>query len=266
MRNPDDAMGLVDTQNLYLAWAEAPWDSRLFGFPVLQIGEIEVRGPDAMVDFAPFEACRDRIQSGLVSCRLSHERLKESMLLEARRFRFIEMVYHPEMDDLQAKDLNAPTGLKVTRADRLDLPVVQEIAGHAFRNERFHLDPRLDSSIGDQRYQNWATSSCDHPTQELYCVGDGQRVLAFFVTEILADGTCYWHLNAVAPSAQGKGLGTLAWRAMMHQARAAGAERIRTCIAARNYRVLNLYCRLGFRFLPPEMTFHWVKDDPSGQA
>lgn len=259
MANPVNAGGLINTPNLRLEWSEAPWDTVLFGFPVLQIARIEVRGPAPKADFASFETCRDRMQSGLVSCRLSHECLKESMLLEACGFRFIEMVYHPEMDDLQTNDLGAPTGLRVSRAESLDLPVVQEIAGHAFQNERFHVDPRLDSHIGDQRYRNWVTSSFNHPRQELYCIRNAQRVLAFFVTEILADGTCYWHLNAVAPDVQGKGFGALAWRAMTHLARDAGAKQIRTCIAARNHRVLNLYCRLGFRISPPEMTFHWVK-------
>jgi GNAT superfamily N-acetyltransferase len=259
-----DAAGKLDTPNLRLEWTEAPWDSVLFGFPVLQIGRIEVRSPEAEVDFAAFELYRDRLQTILVSCRLSHQCLRESMFLEARGFRFIEMVYHPELDDLQTKDLGASTALKISRASSSDLPGVQEIAGHAFHNERFHVDPRLDAHIGDQRYLNWATGSFNNPSQELYCSRDAHRVLAFFVTERLADDTCYWHLNAVAPDAQGKGIGALAWRAMLQQAKKAGAKRVRTCIVARNHRVLNLYCRLGFRASAPEMTFHWVKEGRLG--
>lgn len=255
-------MGNLDTPDLRLEWIEVPWDSILFGFPVLQINRIEKRGPGADTDFAAFEAFRDRLQSGLVSCRLSHECLKESMLLESHDFRFIEMIYHPEIDDLQTEDLGTPPGLRVSRAESLDLPFVQKIAGNAFHNERFHMDPRINSNVGDQRYQNWVKSSFNHLSQQLFCVRDEQQVLAFFVTEMLADGTCYWHLNAVVPDAQGKGYGLLAWRAMMHQARDTGAKRIRTCIAARNHRVLNLYCRLGFRFSRPEMTFHWIKESP----
>ena len=264
MAGPVDANGVLDRPNLSLEWSEAPWDSVLFGFPVLQIGRIQVRGPGADIDFAEFEAIRERLKSGLVSCRLPHDCLKESMLLEGHGFRFIEMVYHPEMDDLQAKDLGPPTQLVVSRAESSDLPAVQEIAQRAFRNERFHVDPRLDPDIGDRRYRNWATSSFSHPSQELHCIRDEQRVMAFFVTEMLADRTCYWHLNAVVPDAQGKGNGRRVWRAMMHQARDAGAKRVRTCIAARNHRVLNLYSSLGFRFSPPEMTFHWVKERTFG--
>lgn len=250
---------MVETPHLHLEWTEAPWDSTVFGFPVLQIGRMKVLDPLAGEDMAPFEAARDRLGVGLVSCRLSHERLRESMLLEERGFRFIEMAYQPELDSLQAMDVGGSSGLDVALAEGADLPAVEEIAGSAFRNERFHVDPRLDSALGDQRYRNWAKSSLNHPSQRLHVVRDGLRLVAFFVTEMLPDETCYWHLNAVAPDAQGQGYGLRAWRAMLHQAREAGAKRVRTCIVARNHRVLNLYVRLGFRFPPPLMTFHWVR-------
>ena len=76
---------------------------------------------------------------------------------------------------------------------------------------------------------------------------------------VIMDGTCYWHLNAVATELQGKGYGRRAWSAMLQHAQANGARRVRTSIVARNHRVLNLYARLGFRFPPPLMTLHWVR-------
>lgn len=248
----------VDTPNLLLEWSEAPWDSAIFGYPVLQISRIEVRGPSAGSDFASFEAVREEMGAGLVSCRLHHANLIESMLLEDHGFRFIEMLYMPELNDLTGNDES--TGLGVRLARESDLQALLDIAGSAFRNERFHVDPRLDSALADQRYRNWVKSSYSHAAQRLYALHDGPRLVSFFVIEMLADGTCYWHLNAVAPDAQGMGYGRRAWRAMLHQAKEAGAKRIRTCIVARNHRVLNLYAKLGFRFPPPLMTFHWVRE------
>lgn len=248
----------IDTPNLLLIWSEAPWDSVIFGYPVLQIGQLEMRGADADKDFTTFETARDGIGGGLVSCRLPHDRLRESMLLEDHGFRFIEMAYHPELGQLEKLVLPADT-LSVACARPQDLPEVLEIAGNAFHNERFHVDPRLDPKLGDLRYCNWVRSSLDHPRQRLTLVRDGERLVAFFVTEILEDGTCYWHLNAVAPNAQGQGYGRRAWQAMLRKARDEGASRVQTCIVARNHRVLNLYVRLGFRFSAPLMTFHWVR-------
>ena len=249
----------IDTPALRMAWSEAPWDEAVCGFAVLQVSDIEVRGPSAADDLKVFERERDRRRAGLVSCRLSHHCLVESMLLEEHGFRFIEMVYRPEFDLSKLAFADESALLAVSRAGDDDLPAVSGIARTAFRSERFRMDPRLDPGISDQRYQNWAISSHVHPTQELYVIRDGQRTVAFFVTELLDRQTCYWHLNAVAPDAQGQGYGRRVWLSMLHQALKSGVSRVRTSITARNHRVLNLYARLGFVFLPPTMTLHWIR-------
>jgi len=128
MNSSLDVAGNLDSSNLCLEWTEAPWDSILFGFPVLQILRIELRSKAAEQDFAIFEAVRDRLNAGLVSCRLSHQALRESMFLESRGFRFIEMVYHPEIDNLQAKEISPSGGLVVALATPTDLNAILEIA------------------------------------------------------------------------------------------------------------------------------------------
>lgn len=249
----------VNTSSLQMTWSQAPWDQVVCGFPVLQITALEVLGPNAGDDMQIFERERDRLGSGLVSCRLPHDCLTESMLLEDHSFRFIEMLYAPELD-LPTFTIDAHVAqLAVARARDDDLPALLAIARTSFHNERFKMDPRIDPNVSDLRYQNWVASSLRHPTQELYVICDGVRRIAFFITELLNDDTCYWHLNAVAPDAQGQGYGRRVWLSMLNQATKAGAQRVRTSIVARNHRVLNLYARLGFYFPPPSMTFHWVR-------
>ena len=87
---------------------------------------------------------------------------------------------------------------------------------------------------------------------------DGATQVALFITETLPGDICYWHLTAIAPHLQGRGYGRRTWETMLEHARRHGARQVRTSIAARNHRVLNLYARLGFHFPPPLMTFHWV--------
>ncbi len=250
------AAGHIDTPELELAWSEAPWDSVLFGAPVLQINTLAVRSAGAGEAARPFVEARERLGTRLVSCRLPHDRLAESMLLEDLGFRFIEMLYQPSLE------LTGPagpeTGLTVSRATAADLPDMLDTAGAAFGNERFHMDPRLPSALGDLRYQNWVRNTLDHPSQQLFAIRDGDAQVAFFITEDLPGGVCYWHLTAVAPRLQGQGYGRRTWEAMIEHARRNGAGQVRTSIVARNHRVLNLYARLGFRFPPPQMTFHWV--------
>jgi ribosomal protein S18 acetylase RimI-like enzyme len=247
----------LSTASLHLTWIRAPWDEVVCQFPVIQIDRIEVLGAHAMDDMALFAAERDRVGARLVSCRLPHDRMAESMLLEACGFRFIEMLYAPEYT-LNASDAEHADTLTVRRALEADLPPLLAIAGASFQHERFKVDPRLDPAISDLRYQNWVATSLRHPSQELYVITDGERLIAFFITETLADDTCYWHLNAIAPDAQGQGYGRRVWSSMMRHATLAGARRVRTSVVARNSRVLNLYARLGFAFSAPKMTFHWV--------
>lgn len=251
--------GRIVTPAISMAWSEAPWDSAVFGSPVLQISELKIRAAPAASDIAPFLLVRDEAACGLVSCRLPHDHLRESMFLEDIGFRFVEMLYQPECSDLGLLSLSPDQGLVVARATEADLPELLEVAGRAFGNERFHVDPRIARGVGDRRYQNWVRNSLSHASQRGYVVRDMRTLVAFFVVEHIADGTCYWHLNAVAPAMQGKGYGMRAWRAMMDVARKDGARRIRTSIVARNHRVLNLYARLGFCFPEPSMTFHWVR-------
>ena len=251
--------GSIETKSLQLEWSEAPWDTAIYGDPVLQITGLEVRGSEAATDLTAFESARDLAGCGLVSCRLAHNRLRESMLLEGAGFRFVEMLYLPELDLERSALGGSGSGLLVRAATEADMPGVLKIAGSAFRNERFHVDPRLPADRADKRYQTWASSSLAHQSQRLFVLSDGPTLVAFFVTEDLPDGTCYWHLNAVAVDSQGKGYGRKAWSDMIRHAQAGGARRVRTSIVARNHRVLNLYAQLGFRFPPPLMTFHWVR-------
>lgn len=249
----------IVSPSISMSWSLAPWDEAVCGFPVIQILNLQVHGKDASADILRFEHERDTIGAGLVSCRLPHDHLVESMLLEDFGFRFIEMLYAPELDLKHFKTNEDTHLLKVKYATMVDLPCLQTIARTAFSNERFKMDFRLDPDFSDKRFQNWVTNSIHHSSHELYVISDETRIVSFFVTELMNDGTCYWHLNAIDPDAQGLGFGRRVWLSMLNHAARSGAQRVRTSIAARNHRVLNLYASLGFKFLPPSMTFHWIR-------
>ncbi len=248
----------LDTDALTLAYFRVPWDSDIFGFPVAQITEMQIAQP-AHADLAPFMDWLEREHIRLASCRLTESRLDESMLLERFGFRFVEMVLHPHLADLQAYPCTHQ-GLRVELAEVADLTAIEEIAAHAFGYERFHADPRLDRAAADRRYRVWVRNSHVHPTQKLYKICEGADLVAFFVTEDKPDGLCYWHLTAVSPAFHGRGYGKRVWREMLHFHRGEGRTQIGTTIAARNTPVLNLYASLNFRFLPPEMTLHWLRN------
>lgn len=248
----------LKTQNLVLEAGEAVWDSAIYSHPVLQIERVQIFSADgATRDYAKYEQWRAQNRIGIVSCRLNHEQLRESMLLEAHDFRFVEMVLHPYVDRLDALNLPAPD-LEIHEATADDLEALQCIAQSAFGYERYHIDPRLDPRLGDQRYSKWVKNTLDHPSQRLIKIVDGGRLIGFFIVEATAGESIYWHLTAIAPEWQGSGYGIRAWRAMLSHHQANRIKRVMTTISARNTRVLNLYSKLQFRFSPPEMTFHWI--------
>lgn len=248
------------TPRLRLAAREVPWDTAIYGVPVVQVHELELLNPQgAMADHAAFQDWLVGENIGIVSARLGHERLRESMLLEANGYRFIEMVLHPRLDGLQKLEIPADT-LEITPATGEDLRGIADIAEHAFGYERYHVDPRLDPRLADQRYGYWVRTSLHHPAQRLLKVVDTDRLIGFFVVENQADLSVYWHLTAIAPPWQGRGYGRRAWLAMLRHHQDEGAESVITTISARNTRILNLYAQLKFRFMPPEMTFHWVRE------
>jgi GNAT superfamily N-acetyltransferase len=238
----------------------APYDVEVFGFAIAQILVLEVAETSpADANYAIFEEWRDAHDMRIVSCRLPHDRLRESMFLERQGFRFVETVLHPVIDRLQRRNLPSDH-LVVIDATEADLPALRSIAECAFHHERFHIDPRLDPRLGDLRYGRWVENSLHHPRQRLLKIMDGPRLLGFFIVEAENDGAVYWHLTAISPRWQGQGYGRRVWQTMLSLHRDEGHDRVVTTISARNIPVLNLYARLNASFLPPEMTFHWVRD------
>jgi RimJ/RimL family protein N-acetyltransferase len=249
----------LKSPRMYLKAEQVTWDSHIFRAPVAQILQLDLYGlEDVATDFSTYQSWVREQKISMVSCRLEHQRLRESMLLEEHGFRFIEMVLHPYIKHLQSLIFPADT-LQITPAVSSDLIDISAIAETAFSYERFHLDYRLNPTIGNKRYGSWVTNTLKHKTQRLLKVSDGDRLIGFFIIESVARNSIYWHLTAINPEWQGRGYGLRVWRAMLNYHKTLGFDKISTTISARNIPVLNLYAKLGFRFTPPNMTFHWIK-------
>lgn len=250
----------ISTSGLRLQAALVSWDTEIFGFPVAQIQKLEIIDLlSAAEEYQTFQRWLDVNRIKIASCRLLHDRLKESMFLESKGFRFIEMVLHPKIEKLQSLDISQDN-LIITPALESDLSAMQSIAERAFGHERYHIDPRLDPRLGDLRYGRWVKNSLNHSRQQLLKVTDSEQIVALFIVEFRERKSVYWHLTAISPQWQGRGYGQRVWRAMLRRHQAEGQDCVMTTISARNIAVLNLYAKLDFRFLPPEMTFHWVRD------
>ncbi len=251
---------LIEGHALRLKCSLVPWDSATLGRPVAQITQIEAR-VGAADEFERFERWRDDQSVDIVSCRLPASALRESMFLEARGFRFVELVLRYRSPVLGPVALTT-AGPQVSKALIGDLAAIGEIAASSFRDDRYHLDPRLSPAFAGERYRRWVLSIFEYPSQCLYKATLGSRIVGFLIAE--SEGSP-WHLAGVASDAQGKGVGEQIFRAFLQCSRTLGAERAEGVISARNIRVLNLFAKIGCRFSEPQITLHWVRDQEPGQ-
>jgi len=249
------------TSDLRVMARLTPWDTDCFGFAVGQIDTIEclntVSDTSVMESFFQW---LDLNAIRLVSCRIPYENLTESMLLEVSGFRFVETVLHPYLE-LSDSRYQEESGLSIEPAKLTDMDTLDAIAAKAFTHGRIHADTRLGPALGNKRYRCWVSNTLTHPRQKLLkVINEEGSIVALFITEMASDENIYWHLTAIAPQYHGQGYGWRVWNAMLAQHAREGIRSVSTTITAGNVPVLNLYSKLGFRFLPPEMTFHWLRE------
>ena len=247
--------GSIDTV-IRLEWAEAPGTRRYSAIRVVQVSRIEARTGASAADLAPFVAAA-RSGRGLASCRPPRSAARIDAARGGR------LSFH--RDGLPAR-VRRPavgraarcTGLVVERARPEDLeessrwPEAPSGTNVSMSTRGCHrgLGPALPE-LGAQQPRA--------SPQRLHALREG-RTGRLLRHRAVADGTCYWHLNAVVPNRQGRGLFARAWRAMMNQARLEGATR-----GAYQHRGAQpsgaqpLCARLGFGFPAPPMTFHRVR-------
>jgi ribosomal protein S18 acetylase RimI-like enzyme len=247
----------IRTAALHLDYFLVPWDTQILGVPVAQISELRVSDPVvAAREYEEFALWCVHEGIALCSCRMPAERVADSIFLEERAFRTIELNYTPRLEQLQSRSLPQDT-LQVATATTQDREQLADMAAQVFRHGRFHQDPRIDPALGDRRYRAWMWNAFERPTQRvLKCLLDG-AVAGFFVVEAPQAAHTFWSLTGLAPGLQGRGLGKRVWQAMLRHHQAEGAQTVSTSISSHNIPVFNLYVALGFRFPAPSVTLQW---------
>ena len=247
----------IRTRALNAEYFLDPLESEILGRPVAQLRNVEVfDGRRALKDLQRFFDWCARRQVSLCSCRLPQTQRNEAMLLENGGFRWIELNFHPELNDLQERNLRNGD-IRVAEAEIGDRNLLGEMAADAFDFGRFHQDPRLGPAIGKRRYRHWLENAFEaHHQHVLKCIFNGETI-GFFVIERPNGQEIFWSLIGLGRSWWGRGLGRRAWEAVLLHHQQHGVRRIATSISSHNVPAFNLYVRLGWRFPPPLLTFHW---------
>lgn len=236
-----------------------PWDTAIMGSVVGQLEGLRTGDPDETAALlGDILGWSDDVSAVLVACRLDHRALTESMALESIGYRYVETIMRPVLDLARPVDAVVPP-VEVGPAGPDDVPALAAIARDAFTTGRFAVDTRLPSHINGARYAAWVESSLRNPAHRVHVAREDGAVAGLFVTEDGADGTVYWHLTAIGPGHQGRGLGKRLWLTMLRLHQEQGMRVVETRISGHNTPVVNLYAALGARFRDPEITLHWVR-------
>src|SRR3954453_4283378 len=158
-----------------------PWDTDVFGFPIAQNTRVDFDDNGDVGDgLASFERWCAANDVRLVSCRLDHLKLRESMALEELGVRFVGTVYRPRFDRFGSVD--APKrAIEVAEATVADATAIEEIASHAFTTGRFRLDRRLPGELSDRRYATWVRTSLESADQTVLKGVIGDEIVGFFI-------------------------------------------------------------------------------------
>jgi hypothetical protein len=240
------------------AVAILPWDAEIFGFPVAawQPGD-----PRAVA--ADRRACRGRLEAWaathrveLIGCTVTADDLAWRALLPELGFTAVEQTVRIKLR-LQAFSA-PPPATPVRPAAAADAPLVEEIAGHAFRHGRYHADPRFPPELADLRYRRWilsALASTD-PRDRVYVLGGPGTVKGFFQLRLDED-RAEVGIIAVARALQGSPAGPELVIGTQLALKAEGVRWVTSKVSAANLGLLNLVTHLGYRLRQPEVAFHW---------
>jgi GNAT superfamily N-acetyltransferase len=247
----------VRTDALELDYYLVPWDTEILNMPIAQIERLQIKdAAQAAHDYRAFAHWCAQQRIAMCACRLPADQLSESMFLEERGFRFVELNFPLRLTGLQARSFPEDSAIRILQAEESDREELGEMAAQILGSGRFIQDPHIDPELGRRRYRIWTENAFTHPRQQVVkCLVD-DAIVAFFVIERRAADHCFWSLGGMAPGQQGKGLGKRVWNAMLSRHRAEGVDTMSTSISSHNTAVFNLYVSLGFRILQASTTLH----------
>ncbi len=239
------------------------WDSEFFGFG---IGRIDA----AQLDDDAVSAARDWARTSAVRCLYflggaddtasarAAERAHMACTDIRMTFERACSVQEPDLTN-HAESGSSLLDIRDWRPD--DLPVLRAIARISHTDTRFYADPRFARERCDALYETWIERSCTGYAQTvLVAQGADGRALGYITGHLRGEAASIG-LIAVAPEAQGRGLGPRMVNAFLAWGAGQNATRATVVTQGRNVRAQRLYQRCGFVTSMVQVWYHfWPLD------
>jgi GNAT superfamily N-acetyltransferase len=236
-------------------------DEQRFGIRTARSTEVTCESLPGVLDYCR----RHDVRLLIARCRVSE--LAAAQALEQAGGGLMDtLVYYAR--DLLSTPIPVDTdGVSIRGIRPGDEAPVQAIAVEAFRGYvgHYHADPRPDRAKCDEAYTSWAVRSCtSREVADEVLVADRDGELLGFATLRLnsrTQGECA--LFAVAPAAQGGGVGRSLMAGGMRWCAAQGAHRMIISTQLINLAVQKVWVRVGFEPDHAYYTFHvWLDAAP----
>ena len=210
------------------------------------------------------EFCRTEKVRFLIA-RCSTQDLPPAQSMERLGFSLMDtLVYFRR--DLQVIPIPEQREVPIRSVVPNDVVKVREIARDAFRNYigHYHADPRLDRAACDDVYVDWAVRSCSQKklADEVLIAEVGAEGVGFLTLKILENGDAEGKLYAVAPRAQGRGIGQAMLIGGLVWCREKGMKGMVISTQITNITSQATWVRVGFIPHQSFYTFHkWFDDE-----
>lgn len=233
-------------------------DSVHFGIRVARASGISV---DDLAEATQYCAA-NRIDLLIARCATTDTSVAQAM--EKEGFLLMDTLVYYKADLIKRPLPARSTTIRVRALRPGDESQVEGVAAAAFKGYfgHYHADPRLDRCKCDEAYQSWALRSCRGAADEVLVAEQNDEVLGFATLRLNSPEEGEGVLVAVAPKAQGRGIGPALMVDCMHWCKGRGAQRMIISTQVRNISTQKVWCRVGFEPSYSYYTFHkWFSKD-----
>jgi dTDP-4-amino-4,6-dideoxy-D-galactose acyltransferase len=212
------------------------WDTRFFGLPIARVAGDRLTRSDwaRVLDWCTAKSIR------CLYLLVSAEDTESSLVAGEEQFRAVDIRMTL---DRRICGEGACDAIRPARED--DIPALVDLARESHRDSRFFADPGFPEELCRRLYETWIEKSCRGYAKSVLVADMNDKPAGYITCDWSAD-TGHIGLVAVAPWAQGEGVGKALVNASLHTFRDNGVRRIHVTTQGRNIPAQRLYQRCGF--------------------
>lgn len=231
-------------------------DSDRFGMNVAKAVNFSLSDLDKIYSFC------DTNQVKLLIARVSSDDISIAQKLEDDDYRLMDTLVYYKFDYAKKPSPQNTVSYRVENISGINeyAPKISEIAGQAFHGYfgHYHADSRLDKSICDDIYIDWAYRSCVDPevADAVLAAFVDEEVAGFITLKIRSDTLGEIVLNGVSPKFQKRGVYQSLVISGMEWLHEKSVNQVIVSTQVNNISVQKVWARLGFEMDHSFYTFH----------